>query len=83
MAIALHGSSNQMTKGDRRPSPLRVLDRVMTCHDLLGLQISKLATLVKKKKRDRAVHSMEHIVVCSAMFGKVEAVQEYVRKEDK
>ena len=83
MAIALHGSSNQMTKGDRRPGPLRVLDRVMTCHDLLGLQISKLATLVKKKKRDRAVHSMEHIVVCSAVFGKAEAVQEYTRKENK
>ena len=83
MAIALSGSSDRTTKGDRRPGPLRVLDRVMTCHDLLGLQISKLATLVKKKKRDRAVHSMEHIVVCSAVFGKAEAVQECMHKENK
>ena len=52
MAIALPGSSDRMTKGDRRPSPLRVSDRVMTCHDLLGLQISKLASLVKKKKKE-------------------------------
>ena len=42
-------------KGDRRPGPLRVSDRVMTCHDLLGLQISKLASLVKKKKKRRGV----------------------------
>ena len=57
----------------------------MTCHDLLGLQISKLASLVKKKEEEggRAVHSMEHIVVCSAIFGEAEAVQEYMRKEDK
>ena len=49
MAIASPGSSDRTTKGDRRPGPLRVSDRVMTCHDLLGLQISKLASLVKKK----------------------------------
>ena len=60
----------------------------MTCHDLLGLQISKLVSLfsIKKKKkrgRGRAVHSMEYIVVCSAIFGKAAVVQEYVRKEDK
>ena len=85
MAIVLPGSSDRTTKGDRRPGPLRVLDRVMTCHDLLGLQISKLASLVKKEEEEggRAIHSMEHIVVCSAIFGKAEAVQEYVRKEDK
>ena len=75
-------------KGDRCPGPLRVSDRVMTCHDLLGLQISNLASLVKKKKkkekkRGHAVHSMEHIVVCSAVFGKAEAVQECMRKENK
>ena len=74
MAIASPGSSDQTTKGDRRPGPLRVSDRVMTRHDLLGLQISKLASLVKKK-RGRVVRSMEHIVVCSAVFGKAEAVQ--------
>ena len=83
MAIALPRSSDWMTKGDRCPGPLRVLDRAMTCHGLLGLQISKLASLIKKKKGGRVVHSVEHIVVCSAIFGKVEAVQEYVRKEDK
>ena len=85
MAIVLPGSSDQTTKGDRRPGPLRVLDRAMTCHGLLELQISKLASLVKKKeeKGGRAVHSMEHIVVCSTIFGKAEVVQEYVRKEDK
>ena len=87
MAIALPGSSDQTTKGDRRPSPLRVSDGVMTCHDLLGLQISKPASLFfyKKKKGGggRAVHSMKHLVVCSAIFGKAEVVQEYVRKEDK
>ena len=85
MAIALPGSSDRTTKGDRCPGPLRVLDRVMTCHDLLGLQILKLASLVKKKEEEggRAVHSMEHIVVCSATFGKVKAAQEYVHKEDK
>ena len=85
MAIALPGSSDRTTKGDRRPGPLRVLDRVMTCHDLLGLQISKLPSLVKKKEeeRGRVVHSMKHIVVCSATFEKAEAVHEYVRKEDK
>ena len=38
---------------------------------------------LKKREGGRAVHNMEHIVVCSAIFGKVEAVQEYVRKEDK
>ena len=27
-----------------------------------------------KKKGGRTVHSMEHIVVCSAIFGKAEAV---------
>ena len=53
----------------------------MTCHDLLGLQISKLAFLVKKK--GRAVRSRDHIVACSAVFEKVEAVQEYTRKENK
>ena len=37
----------------------------------------------KKRKGGRAVHSMKHIVVCSATFGKAEAVHEYVRKEDK
>ena len=83
-AIALPGSSDRMTKGDRHPNPLQVLDRVMTCHDLLGLQISKLASLVKKKKRvGHAVHGIEHIVVCSIIFEKAEAVQEYMRKEDK
>ena len=82
MAIALPRSSDRMTKGDRCPGPLRVLDRAMTCHGLLGLQISKLASLVKKKG-GRAVHSMEHIVVCSAIFEKAEAVQEYVREENK
>ena len=50
MAIALPKSSDRTTKGDRRPGPLRVLDRAMTCHGLLELQISKLASLVKKKK---------------------------------
>ena len=49
MAIALPGSSDRTTKGDRCPGPLQVLDRVMTCHDLLGLQVSKLTSLVKKK----------------------------------
>ena len=87
MAIALPGSSERTTKGDRRPSPLRVLDGVMTCHDLLGLWTSKPASLFfekrKKRKGSRAVHSMKHIVVCSATFGKAEAVHEYVRKEDK
>ena len=86
MAIVLPGSSDRTTKGDRRPGPLQVLDRVMTCHDLLGLQISKLASLVLRKKRGgggRAVHSMEHIVLCLAIFEKAEAVQEYVREENK
>ena len=83
MAIASPGSSDRTTKGDRRPGPLRVSDRVMTCHDLLGLQISKLASLVKKKRGGRAVRSMEHIVVCSAVFGKAEAEQEGMRKENK
>ena len=73
----------KVLKGDRRFGPLRVLDRAMTCHSLLGLQISKLASLVKKKKGGCAVHSMEHIVVCSAIFGKAEAVQEYVLEENK
>ena len=73
----------KVLKGDRCPGPLQVLDRVMTCHGLFGLQISKLASLVKKIKRGRAVHSMEHIVVCSTIFGKTEAVQEYVREENK
>ena len=53
VAIASPGSSDWMTKGDRRPGPLRVSDRIMTCHDLLGLQISKLASLVKKKEKKR------------------------------
>ena len=53
----------------------------MTCHDLLGLQISKLAFLVKKK--GHAVRSRDHIVACSAVFEKAEAVQEYTRKENK
>ena len=35
------------------------------------------------KKGGRAVHSMKHLVVCSAIFGKAEIVQEYMRKEDK
>ena len=89
MAIALLGSSDQTTKGDRRPGPLWVSDKVMTRHDLLGLQISNLASLKKKKNKKQkkrwvcAVHSMEHIVVCSAIFGKAKAVQEYARKEDK
>ena len=87
MAIALPGSLERTTKGDRRPSPLQVSDGVMMCHDLLGLWTSKLASLFKKKKKKgkggRAVHSMKHIVVCSATFGKAEAAQEYVRKEDK
>ena len=86
MAIALPGSLDWTTKEDKRLGPLRVSDRVMTCHDLLGLQVSKLASLVKKKKkkgRGCVVHSMEHIVVCSAVFGKAEAVQEYMRKEEK
>ena len=48
-AIALPGSSDRMTKGDRHPNPLQVLDRVMACHGLLGLQILKLASLIKKK----------------------------------
>ena len=74
----------KVLKGDRRPGPLQVLDRAMTCHGLLGLQILKLASLIKKKGGGgRAVHSMEHIVVCSAVFGKAEAVQEYVREENK
>ena len=85
MAIASPDSSDWTTKEDKRPGPLRVSDRVMTCHDLLGWQISRRTSLFFKKKGGggHAVHSMEHIVVCSAMFGKVEAVQEYVRKEDK
>ena len=37
----------------------------------------------KKGGGGRAVHSMKHIVVCSTIFGKAKAVQEYVRKEDK
>ena len=82
MAIALPRSSDRTTKEDRRPGPLRVLDRAMTCHSLLRLQISKLASLVKEKE-GRAVHSMEHIVVCSAIFGKAEAVQEYMCEENK
>ena len=32
-------------------------------------------------KKGRAVHSREHIVTCSAVFGKAEAVQEYTSKE--
>ena len=43
----------------------------------------KISIPYLKKKGGRAVHSMEHIVVCLAIFGKAEAVQEYVRKEDK
>ena len=50
-ATASPRSSDRMTKGDRRLGPLRVSDRVMTCHDLLGLQISKLSFLVKKGSR--------------------------------
>ena len=57
MAIALPKSSDRTTKGDRRPGPLRVLDRAMTCHDFLGLQISKLASLVKKKKKEGSRNS--------------------------
>ena len=88
MAIASPGSSDRTTKGDRHPGPIWVSDRVMTCHDLLRLQISKLAFLVKekkkeKKKRGRAVHSMGHIDMCSAVFGKAKAVQECTRKENK
>ena len=37
----------------------------------------------KKGGGGRAVHSMKHIVMCSTIFGKAKAVQEYVRKEDK
>ena len=51
----------------------------MTCHDLLGLQISKHFLL----KKGRAVLNREHIVACSIVFGKAEAVQEYTRKENK
>ena len=86
MAIVLPGSLDRTTKGDRRPSPLRVSDGVMMCHDLLGLRISKPASLFKKEKKrkgGRAIHNMKHIVVCSATLGKAEAVHEYVRKEDK
>ena len=85
MAIALPESLERTTKGDRRPSPLQVSDRVMTCHDLLGLQTSKPAShfFLKKKKGGRAVHSMIHLVLCSVIFGKAETVQEYMRKEDK
>ena len=36
-----------------------------------------------KKRGGRAVRSMEHIVVCSVVFGKAKAVQEYMRKENK
>ena len=46
----------------------------------------KTSIPLKKKKwggGGRAVHSVKHIVVCSAIFGKAEAVQEYVLKEDK
>ena len=61
MAIALPGSLDWTTKEDKRPGPLRVSDRVMTCHDLLGLQVSKLASLVKKKKkRGGGLRSSQH-----------------------
>ena len=38
---------------------------------------------LKKKGVGHAVHGIEHIVVCSIIFEKAEAVQEYERKEDK
>ena len=53
MAIASPGSSDRTTKGDRHPGPIWISDRVMTCHDLLRLQISKLAFLVKEKKKKK------------------------------
>ena len=68
MAIASPGSSDRTTKGDRRPSPLRVSDRVMTCHDLLGLQISKLASLVKKKKKRVAQFTAWSTSSCARLF---------------
>ena len=45
--IASPGSSDQMTERDRRSGPLWVSDRIMMRHDLLGLQVSKLAFLFK------------------------------------
>ena len=51
MAIALLGSSNRTTKGDRRLGPLRVLDRVITC--LRPSRIADFKTSIpclKKKK---------------------------------
>ena len=60
-AIALPGSSDRTTKGDRRPSPLRVLDEVITCYDLLGLRTSKPASLfLKKEKRKGGSRSSQH-----------------------
>ena len=53
MAIALPGSLERTTKGDRRPSPLRVSDEVITCHDLLGLRTSKPASLFLKKRKKK------------------------------
>ena len=47
-AITLPEPSDQTTEGDRCPGPLRVSNRIMTRHDLLGLQVSKLAFLFKK-----------------------------------
>ena len=44
---------------------------------------TSIPSLKKRGGGGRAVHNMEHIVVCSAIFGKAETVQEYVHKEDK
>ena len=61
MAIALPGFSKRTTKGDRRPSPLRVSDEVITCHELLGLRTSKPASLFfKKEKRKGGSRSSQH-----------------------
>ena len=51
----------------------------MMRHDLLGLQVSKLAFLFN----GHTVRSMDHIVVCLAIFGKAETVQKYTYKENK
>ena len=69
MAIVLPGSLDRTTKGDRRPGPLRVLDRVMTCHDLLGLQISKLASpFFLKKKREVVQFTTWSTSSCARLF---------------
>ena len=60
-AIASPGSSNQTTEGDIRLGPLRVSDRIMTCHNLLGLQISKLTFLLKRS------HSSQHGAHCCVL----------------